>query len=95
MFSLECSLSLVCVFFRCQNFIFPSPLDWDSRISKLHHCKRSKTSPPPNECPNHNTKLSYGETPVLELWGKRNIYLLSLLPVPDIELCFVTVLGTI
>ena len=51
---------------RCTQFEHGT-VGWDSRIHKLHLCKRVRL---PNECPEYDTKWSGGEALVMpELWG--------------------------
>ena len=54
---------------------------WGCRTHRLHLCRGVR--PPPNECPDYDTKQSDGEVPVmLELWGMQSTPLLPLLPGP-------------
>ena len=57
------------------------PVGWDCRIHRLHLCRGVR--PPPNECPEYDTKQSDGEVPViLELWGMWSTPSLPLTPGP-------------
>ena len=48
------------------------PVSWGCRIHRLHLCRG--VNPPPNECPECDTKPFDGEAPVTqELWGMRSI----------------------
>ena len=66
---IDCFVSITC------------PVGWGCRIHRLLLCRGVR--PPPNECPDNDTKHSDGEVPaMLELWGMRSTPSLPLLPGP-------------
>ena len=42
--------------------ILYSPVDWGSRIHRLHLCRGAR---PPHECPIYDIKQSVGEAPIM------------------------------
>ena len=56
-----------------------SPVGWGCRIHQQYLCRGLK---PPcfNKCPGYDTKPSFREAPILELWGKKSTPSLPLLP---------------
>ena len=61
--------------------IFICPVGWGSWMHRLYLCRGVR--PPPNECPEYDTKQFNGEIPVMpELWRIRSTPLLPLLPGP-------------
>ena len=81
----RCQLFIFQKFARVGIFIWPPQQVWlintlPNRLRLYNTQTAPLQTPPPSECPRHDTKLSDGEVPVmLELWGMRNTPSLPLL----------------